>query len=151
LSFISLKIINGHNFIIGHIDSFRELKKYIFENPKGPATSGKLFLKSKLKLTGMEVSLNKLNPRESIPFYHRHEENEELYIFISGKGQFQVDREIIDVQEGSIIKVSPLGVRAWRNNSSEDLYFIVIQAKSGSFSGENISDGVGIEGDVEWS
>jgi len=47
----------------------------------------------------------------------------------------------MDVKEGTVIRVAPEGVRTWRNDSSEDLYFIVIQAKAGSYSGKEISDG----------
>lgn len=142
--------VEKQNFTLTYIGMFEDLDKYIFEHPNVPSTPGKVFLKNYLKLTGMEVSINKLSPGMKIPFYHKHKENEELYIFIKGKGQFQIDGEIIEVQEGTVIRVSPEGVRAWRNNSSEDLYFIVIQAKTGSLSGENISDGTGVREKLEW-
>jgi len=151
MSKIAFNKIEKQNFTVINIESLEELDKYIFEHPNVPTTLGKLFLKDELKLSGMEVSINKLSPGKKIPFYHKHKENEELYIFIKGKGQFQVDGEIIKVQAGTVIRVSPDGVRAWRNNSSEDLYFFVIQVKKGSFSGQNISDGVGVGGNVEWS
>ncbi|MFX0138172.1 MAG: cupin domain-containing protein [Candidatus Hodarchaeota archaeon] len=150
MSKLTFNKIEKENFTVIHIESLEELDKCIFEHPKVPTTRGKLFLKNELKLSGMEVSINKLSPGMKIPFYHKHKENEELYIFIKGKGQFQIDGEIIKVQEGTVIRVSPDGVRAWRNNSSEDLYFIVIQVKPSSFLGENISDGVSVEGDVTW-
>ncbi len=151
MSKLTFNKIEKQNFTVIHIKNFNELDRYIFEHPKVPTMIGKMFLKNELKLSGMEVSINKLSPGMKMPFYHKHKENEELYIFIKGKGQFQVDGEIINIQEGTVIRVSPEGVRVWRNNSSEDLYFIVIQAKVGSFSGENISDGIGVEGDVAWS
>lgn len=46
--------------------------------------------------------------------------------FIKGSGRFQVDGDVIDVREGTVIRVAPEGTRAWRNNSSEDLYYIVL-------------------------
>lgn len=98
----------------------------------------------------MEVSLNKMLSGEGVPFYHGHKANEELYIFLKGKGQFQIDGEVIDVSEGTVIRVAPDGIRAWRNNSSEELYFIVIQARSDNFSGSNISDGKGTGAPVNW-
>jgi len=127
-----------------------EWRNHIFENSRVPATRGKLFLKELLDLTGMEVSLNVLRPGEMIPFYHKHRKNEELYIFIKGRGQFQIDGEIIDVREGSVFRVAPEGVRAYRNHSGENLYFIVIQAKAGSFADVGISDGIGTGSPVEW-
>ena len=149
---LPFKKMEGHKFTVIHIGNWTNLDKYTFEHPKLPGSyTGKLFLKSELKLTGMEVSLNKLPPGTQMPFYHKHQENEELYLFIKGTGQFQIDSQIVDVREGSVIRVGCNGARIWRNNSSEDLYFVVIQAKAQSLSGEDISDGIGVEGRVEWS
>lgn len=137
-------------YTLSHMGSLEEWRYYVFEDPKVPTTSGKCFLKERMNLTGMEVSLNVLSPGDGIPFYHKHQDNEELYIFIKGRGQFQVDGKVFDVKEGSVVRVAPEGVRAFRNHSEEDLYFIVVQAREGCFSGENISDGVGAGSPVEW-
>ncbi len=143
--------VEGQNFTVAHIGKLADLDEYIFKHPILPGEySGKLFLKNELKLTGMEVSINKLPPGSQMPFYHKHKENEELYLFIKGKGQFQIDSEVIDIHEGTVIRVAPDGVRIWRNNSSKDLYFIVIQARAGGMSKENISDGIGVKQSVEW-
>lgn len=147
----SLKKREGKNFTVANIGRWEELDNYTFTHPNLPGGfPRKLFLKKQLELTGMEVSLNKMLPGEGVPFYHAHKSNEELYIFLKGKGQFQVDGEVIDVKEGTVIRVTPPGIRAWRNNSSEELYFIVIQARSDSFSGSNISDGKGAVAPVNW-
>lgn len=143
--------VEGRNFTVAHIGQWTELDNYAFEHPRLPAPyPGKLFLKNTLKLTGMEVSLNKLPPATQMPFHHKHQEHEELYLFIKGKGQFQIDGEVVDVREGTAIRVAPDGVRIWRNNSSKDLYFAVIQAKAKSLSGEDISDGIGVGNRIEW-
>ena len=92
----------------GRLDDWRD---YVFEHPKVPITSGKLFLKELLNLSGMEISVNRLAPGEGIPFRHKHRENEEVYIFVRGRGQFQVDGEVFDVEEGSVVRVAPAGVR----------------------------------------
>ena len=143
--------VEGQNFTVAHIGQWTELDNYTFKHPKlTGAYPGKLFLKNLLKLTGMEVSLNKLPSGTQMPFYHKHQEHEELYLFIKGKGQFQIDGEVVDVREGTTVRVAPEGVRTWRNNSSEDLYFVVIQAKAKSLSGEDISDGIGVGHHVVW-
>ncbi len=143
--------VEGQNFTVAHIGQWTQLGNYTFKHPKLPGTyPGKLFLKNILKLTGMEVSLNKLPPGTQMPFHHKHQEHEELYLFIKGKGQFQIDGKVVDVGEGTAIRVAPDGVRIWRNNSSEDLYFVVIQAKAKSLSREDISDGMGVGNRVEW-
>jgi hypothetical protein len=55
-----------------------------------------------------------------------------------------------DVREGTVIRVAPEGVRAWRNHSTEDLFYICIQAKAGSVEGGTTSDGQGAPGPVVW-
>jgi mannose-6-phosphate isomerase-like protein (cupin superfamily) len=151
MSKTELETVEGGNFTAAHVGPWERLDEYIFTNPKLPGDyPGKLFLKRELGLTGLEVSLNKLAPGGAISFYHKHQTNEELYVFIGGKGQFQIDGETVNVREGTVIRVAPGGERAWRNNSTEDLYFVVIQAKAGSFEGETISDGKGVPGTVRW-
>lgn len=114
------------------------------------ATMQKVFLKDSLNTTGMEVSLNRVAPGEGSPFRHKHLQNEELFIFVKGSGQFQVDGKIFDVREGSSVRVSPDGDRAVRNNSSEDLYYICIQAKEGSLTAYTKTDGIITDRSVEW-
>ena len=139
------------NFSILRVGALAQLNQHVFTHAALPfGVEGKKFLKDELGLTSMEVSINKMPPGGGMPFHHRHQESEELYLFIKGKGQFQIDGEIIDVTEGTAIRVAPKGVRVWRNNASEDLYYIVIQAKSNSLAGSSIADGVVVEGAVEW-
>ncbi|HEU5280470.1 MAG TPA: cupin domain-containing protein [Gammaproteobacteria bacterium] len=133
----------GNNFSFIDFGPFEKMDQYSFKHPKLPEdVAGKQFLKGELDLTGMEVSLNKFPAGTSMPFSHKHRENEEFYIFLKGKGEFCVDGDWFDVQEGSAIRVAPKGVRTWRSSSSEELLFIVIQAKAGSFEGDSIQDGI---------
>jgi len=146
-----IKKTSGKNFTAMRLDGWDGLDGCAFTHPGLPAAfPRKLFLKSELGLTGMEVSLNKLLPGEGMGFYHTHRANEECYIVLKGNGQFQVDGRVFEIGEGTVIRVAPQGVRAWRNNSSEALYLIVIQARAGGFSGENISDGKGAGAPVDW-
>jgi mannose-6-phosphate isomerase-like protein (cupin superfamily) len=52
-----------------------------------------------------------------------------------------VDGQIIDVKEGTAIRVSPEGERTLRNNGSGDLFFIVIQVQAGSLNQWVMTDG----------
>ncbi len=144
MSATQLEIIQGRNFSGAHIGALGDLDHYQFFLPlgKGRGYPGKLFLKEPLAMNGMEVSINKLGAGQSMPFNHKHTAHEELYIFLNGSGQFLVDGTVIDVQEGSVIRVAPEGVRTWRNRSQEDLYYIVIQAMAGSMQAATIEDGV---------
>lgn len=140
-----------NNYSVFEVGALENIDQYSFSTPLLPAAvKGKKFLKNELALTGMEVSFNKFPPGAAMPFYHQHREHEELYLFLKGKGQFQIDGKIIDVQEGTAIRVAPVGVRAWRNNSDQDLYYVVIQAKAGSLPKGTIEDGAAVDQKIKW-
>lgn len=139
------------NYSIFEVGALENLDQYAFTSKVLPsAITGKKFLKDELALTGMEVSFNTFPPGAAMPFYHRHREHEELYLFLKGQGQFQIDGKVIDVKEGTAIRVAPNGVRAWRNNSDHDLLYVVIQAKANSLPKGTIEDGVAVDQKVTW-
>lgn len=145
------KRLEGPNFSLVRLGETQDLRQYQFKHPRLPVpTSGKVFLQELLTLTGMEISFGIMPPGKSMPFHHRHRNNEEVYLFLRGQGQFQIDGQVHDVREGTAIRVSPEGVRSWRNHSTEDLFYICIQAKAGSIEGGTTSDGVGVPGPVQW-
>lgn len=111
---------------------------------------GKHFLKEALDFTGCEISINSLPPGGGMPFYHTHQDNEEVYIFIQGRGQMQVDEEVIDVQEGTIVRIAPNGQRTWRNNSDEPLLYIIVQMRENSLRQYGLGDGVVSDKPVTW-
>ncbi len=107
----------------------------------------KLFIGRSLDFTSMEVSLNRFAPGQEVPFVHQHRQHEEMYLFIQGHGQFQVDGETFDVKPGTIVRVLPEAHRAWRNNSDRDLLCVVIQANVNSLTD---NDGIRLDGPVTW-
>ena len=140
------------NVSVVHSGPWAELDRREFR-PPGFARGlfGKVFLKEELGLTGMELSLNKIPPGGQSPFLHHHVEHEELYLFVQGRGQVQVDGQVFDVGEGTVVRVAPAGVRGLRNAGPEDLYYVVIQAKAGSLSGQTIADGRRVPGPLIWN
>ena len=140
----------GTNHTIIDIGPLSNIQNAKFSHEALGTMKGKNFLKNDLGLSGMEVSLNIFPANTAVPFYHRHEQNEELYIFIKGQGQFQVDNETFDVKEGSMVRVAPPGVRTLRNNSNEELYYFVVQARANSMQTGTISDGSLVEKQIEW-
>ena len=99
---------------------------------------------------GLEISLNVIPPGKAIPFLHRHQHNDEIYVVIGGRGQFLVDGECIDVQEGSVLRLSPPAARAWRNNSDAPFYFLCIQYRADSVIQGGTLDGQRVEGKPTW-
>ncbi len=146
------KVTTKLQFSVAHLGPFAELNQYKFAPPGlSFEIEGKVFLNPLLNLTGSEISLNKLPAKGGMPFYHKHKLNEEVYIFIKGKGQIQIDDQTVSVSEGSVVRISPGGVRCWRNNSDEPLYYIVIQAPANQYtSGDTINDGIALEHAVRW-
>jgi mannose-6-phosphate isomerase-like protein (cupin superfamily) len=85
-----------------------------------------------------------------MPFLHRHQHNDEVYVVVGGRGQFLVDGECIDVAEGSVLCMCPPAARAWRNNSAAPLYFLCIQYRAGSVIQGGTHDGQRVEGQPVW-
>lgn len=142
----------GANFAVADFGGFEKLRQYVFEPAEVPVSmEGKVFLKQVLQLTSSEISLNNLPPNKSVPFYHTHRVNEEIYIFVQGQGEFQVDGTVFAVNEGTIVRVDPAGERCIRNISgSQDLCYIVIQSQHNSYPFHTIEDGTALSKRVSW-
>lgn len=103
---------------------------------------GKAFVKELVGTTGMEVSFGSLASGEAVLFFHHHKQNEELYIVISGEGEFTLDGQVVAVGSGSLVRIAPAVSRCVRCTSAEPLVYICIQAKEGSLEQYTMTDGV---------
>ena len=110
---------------------------------------GRVMAGQELSLTGSEISFNYTPAGEFTPFVHTHKLNEEVYIVISGNGKFMVNGDEFTIQEGSIIRVAPLGERAIKAEN-EDLVYICIQTQAGSLTQATNDDGVISESKASW-
>lgn len=133
------------------IGKLNELDQYVIALEGLPKIEGKLFLGERLGLTSMEVSLNKDAPGKDVNFFHRHRNNEELYIFIKGKGEMLIDDERFEVEEGTVVRVQQEAKRAWWNSGAEDLYYIVIQAQAGGLKAPPLEDVEILDGAIPWT
>jgi len=59
------------------------------------------------------VSLFRYGPDVRNPTSHRHGEQEEAYVIVSGSGRVRLDDEIQDVRQWDVIRVAPGVVRAF--------------------------------------
>ena len=80
---------------------------------------------------------------------HKHKKHEEIYVFLRGKGQFQVDEQVFHIGEGSVVRVSPNGSRTLRNDAEHKMLYMVIQSVAGTMAGFDISDGYRVKGDIK--
>ena len=105
--------LRGANFTGFHAGPMEEWTQFRLEPPTVPLPAkGKLFLQNLLGSAGLEISLNVVPPGTGMPFLHRHQQNDEVYVVVGGRGQFLVDGECIDVAEGSVLCMRPPAARA---------------------------------------
>ena len=101
---------------------------------------GKQFVKDATGATSCEISFGTLPTGAAVPFFHSHKGNEENYIILSGTGKFQVDDDVFDIAEGSVVRVSTKCDRNLKCTSAEPMTYICIQAKEGSLEGYTMTD-----------
>ena len=100
--------------------------------------NGKAFLHDLLELTSCEISVNAMTAGLKIPFCHRHFQNEEFYIFLKGEGTITVDNKVIDVKEGSCVKIMPKAARTIE--AKTDMQYLCVQAKTNSLEQFGLKD-----------
>lgn len=101
---------------------------------------GKQFVKDASEATSCEISFGSLPTDASVPFFHSHKANEENYIILSGTGKFQVNNNVFDIAEGSVVRVATNCDRNLKCTSAQPLTYICIQAKEGSLGGYTMTD-----------
>ncbi|MDP4276427.1 MAG: cupin domain-containing protein [Bacteroidota bacterium] len=144
------KISAAENYAAATIGNFDQLSEHLFVIAPDVEVPGKVFVGEPLQSTGAEVSFTVVPAGAGGDFLHIHKTNEELYIVLKGEGEFQVDGNHFPISEGSVVRVSPDGKRAWKNTGNTPLTMICIQSKSGSLQGLGITDGVVLEDKTDW-
>ncbi|QHW31683.1 cupin domain-containing protein [Paenibacillus rhizovicinus] len=80
-------------------------------------------LESKLKFFNYTV----LPPGTSIG-YHKHAQDEEVYVILEGTGTMTVDGESTPVKKGDVLVNRPWGEHGLVNDSEDDLCILVFEA-----------------------
>ncbi len=111
---------------------------------------GRVTLHDELILTGSEISINNLPAGVSVPFVHAHKRNEEVYVVLAGKGQFYVDGEEFDVEEGSVLRLDPAAARCIKAGIQGPLRYMCIQTEAKSLIQFTENDGVPVDGKPSW-
>ena len=127
-----------------------EIKDYVLELGPEVKIPGKVFGGAAVKTGGADFSLQVFAPGAEGGFYHTHKEHEELYFFLSGEGEYQVDGMNIPVKEGSVVRVAPAGKRAVRNTGSSPLTMLCIQYKADKPGSVTPADGTILNEPVKW-
>lgn len=144
------QIAEATNFKAINIGRISDLNEYVLELGPEVKIPGKVFGGAALGATGGEFSMQVFQPGTETGFLHTHKLHEELYFFLSGEGQFQVDGQVFPVREGSVVRVSPDGKRSIRNNGTEPLVMLCVQYRGNTFTEEDATDGVILNEQVKW-
>jgi quercetin dioxygenase-like cupin family protein len=60
---------------------------------------------------------------------HRHREQEELYLVVSGKLQFKLGDDVIEAERGTALRVAPEVVRSVWNDEPEDAELVIVSKR----------------------
>lgn len=143
-------IASAANFSAISVGALNELGDYILELGPEIKIPGKVFGGAALGATGGEFSFQVFQPGTESGFLHTHKNHEELYFFLNGKGEFQVDGEVFPIAEGSVVRVDPAGKRSVRNNGTTPLVMLCVQYRGNTFTSEDAADGVILNEEVKW-
>lgn len=143
-------IAKSANFAAVNFGKLAEISDYTLELGPGVTIQGKVFGGQALGTTGGEFSFQVFKPGTETGFLHAHKTHEELYFFLSGRGEFQVDGEIIPIEEGTVVRVALAGVRSVRNNGVEPLVMLCVQYRGGTFTADDAADGNILNEPVSW-
>src|SRR5690349_8998827 len=100
------------------------------------------FTRKHLGSRELGVSRFTYGPRVRPPVSHRHREQEEAYVVVSGSGRVRLDDEIHDVRRWDVIRVAPEVVRAFEAGP-EGLELIAV-------GGPKPEGGDGVRSDTPW-
>ena len=144
------KTAEAANFSAVNVGKMSEIKDYVLELGPEVKIPGKVFGGAALKATGGEFSFQVFQPGAETGFLHTHKTHEELYFFLGGSGEFQVDGKVFPVSEGSVVRVAPAGKRSVRNNGTAPLVMLCVQYRGNTFAAEDAADGNILNEPVKW-
>ena len=144
------KTAEAANFSAINVGKMSEIKDYVLELGPEVKIPGKVFGGAALKATGGEFSFQVFQPGTETGFLHTHKTHEELYFFLGGSGEFQVDGQVFPVSEGSVVRVAPAGKRSVRNNGTAPLVMLCVQYRGNTFTDEDAADGNILSEPVKW-
>ena len=98
-----------------------------------------------------KIKLNKTKKRELLSFNYKdfqilvgrnNKENEEIYIITEGKGTLTIDGEVVKIEKGNVIKISPNGKRQFAAADDEGISYVCVQVKENSLTSYTENDAI---------
>ena len=135
---MSIKTVSeGSNYTAINIGKLNDLTQHELKGPDGKVISkGKVFLGSASKMTGSEISYGVIPPNGTSPFFHLHHKHEEVYLVLSGSGEYQIDDKVFPIEEGSVVRVGTEASRGMKNTGKVPMIYICVQTTENSYKGD---------------
>jgi mannose-6-phosphate isomerase-like protein (cupin superfamily) len=64
------------------------------------------FARTPLETENLGISCQRLAPEFRVPFGHKHGEQEEIYVVLSGSARLKLDEEIIELKPRDVVRVA---------------------------------------------
>lgn len=134
-------IAKAANFTAVDFGKLSEISDYVLNWAPGIQVPGKVFGGQAVGATGGEFSLQSFAPGQE-GLLHAHKTHEELYFFLSGKGEYEVDGQTFPIGEGSVVRVAPAGRRKMRNTGTEPLLMLCVQYRANTLTADDAADAI---------
>jgi len=69
------------------------------------------FARDAIEAKQFGLSLQRLKPNQRLPFGHRHEQQEEVYVVVGGSGRLKIEDEVLELGQWDAVRVDPQLVR----------------------------------------
>lgn len=114
------------------IINLRELENMSVKHGHGQDMEAR-FATKPLQLQKSGLGFQKVLPGRSIPFKHKHSEQEEVFIIVDGDGRIVLDDEVVELKTWDAVRVPPEVIRTVEAGS-KGLEMIIIGAP---YTGKN--------------
>jgi mannose-6-phosphate isomerase-like protein (cupin superfamily) len=98
------------------------------------------FARKHLNSQHLGVSYFRYGPGYRAPFGHRHREQEEAYVVVSGSGRMKLDDEVVELQQWDVVRVAPGVGRAFEGGANGLELIAIGSDRPEGGDGEMLSD-----------
>jgi mannose-6-phosphate isomerase-like protein (cupin superfamily) len=98
------------------------------------------FASRPLELERAGLSHQRLHPGARIPFGHRHEQQEEVYVVLSGSGRAKLDDELVELEALDALRVSPQVMRAFEAGPDGIELLVFGAPRTGDSPGDDVAE-----------
>lgn len=78
------------------------------------------------------VSYLRLGPNYRVPFGHRHNQQEEIYILVGGSARMKVEDEVIELEPLAAVRIAPDTMRGYEGGPDGAELIVIGAPKTGS-------------------